>query len=75
MNLCHKKTYLSREIETIHLTSKQTLLIHFKDTDNSIAEHIELTTMELDQINRTYVNLPKQTDQEKPNGSSTDKDI
>lgn len=50
MNLCVKKTYLSREIEVIHFTNKQTILIHFKDTDRSISEHIDITLHELNRI-------------------------
>lgn len=68
MNLCVKKTYLYREIDLIYLTNNQNIIVYFKDTDISESENIELTSMELDQINKIYVNRPMQSDQVKPDG-------
>lgn len=69
MNFCMKNHFFSREIQRIYITNKNTIMVDVYQKDYSTNDHIELTPEELTQINKTFLNIPKQSDQDKPDGS------
>ncbi len=50
MNFCIKKHFFSREIDYIEVQSKMTILIHFKNSEITVNDYIEIDFKEFNRI-------------------------